>query len=72
MSIEDAGIVVSIHAPREGRDVATSFDGATKEFQSTRPARGATIVSGQHLVDAEVSIHAPREGRDAGYSNMFY
>ena len=34
---------VSIHAPREGRDMATPLDGrAPREFQSTRPVKGAT------------------------------
>ena len=34
---------ISIHAPREGRDVFPSFVCAIiSQFQSTRPARGAT------------------------------
>ena len=36
-------IIVSIHAPRTGRDHSTSFSStAGYQFQSTRPARGAT------------------------------
>ena len=34
-------------------------------FQSTRPARGATIAGLMHRLSAfDISIHAPREGRD--------
>ena len=34
---------ISIHAPREGRDVIIAFYfGTQSQFQSTRPARGAT------------------------------
>ena len=33
-------------------------------FQSTRPARGATIVDADGLRVFRISIHAPREGRD--------
>jgi len=33
-------------------------------FQSTRPARGATVVNRRILDSTEVSIHAPRAGRD--------
>ena len=43
------------------------------KFQSTLPARGATIpnVSGANVVD--ISIHAPRTGSDIhglGYTNL--
>ena len=35
---------ISIHAPREGRDVIIAFYfGTQSQFQSTRPARGATL-----------------------------
>ncbi len=38
-------IQISIHAPREGRDgLYYKPDCGSKEFQSTRPARGATAV----------------------------
>ena len=56
---------VSIHAPREGRDLPVSESSAdTKRFQSTRPVKGATFapLHAAHL--PPVSIHAPREGRD--------
>ena len=36
-----------------------------KKFQSTRPARGATVDAARFsLMDNDISIHAPREGRD--------
>ena len=58
-------IVVSIHAPRAGRDVRSVFSGITTGvFQSTRPARGATITSHVRSPIDDVSIHAPRAGRD--------
>ena len=57
---------VSIHAPRAGRDVRRpSGLHPSKEFQSTRPARGATAACAQTAWSAKVSIHAPRAGRDA-------
>ena len=34
------------------------------EFQSTRPARGATKLFWQGMQKRSISIHAPREGRD--------
>ena len=33
-------------------------------FQSTRPARGATIEKLADMLETDISIHAPREGRD--------
>jgi len=79
--------VVSIHAPRAGRDlqafgvvsVHMRFNpraprGARQspatvvfqaaEFQSTRPARGATAGTERFQPVRFVSIHAPRAGRD--------
>ena len=35
-------IFISIHAPREGGDAARKYPFATRIFQSTPPARGAT------------------------------
>ena len=35
------------------------------EFQSTPPARGATAVVEERLLQSLISIHAPREGGDA-------
>ena len=56
---------MSIHAPREGRDVKTerAMNGILR-FQSTRPARGATSYFAYYLSFEKISIHAPREGRD--------
>ena len=34
-------------------------------FQSTPPARGATIFTSNQTKDKSISIHAPREGGDA-------
>ena len=56
---------ISIHAPREGCD-HRRYPGLHGEptFQSTHPARGATITSPYFPVDGAISIHAPREGCD--------
>ena len=58
---------VSIHAPRTGRDGEQWRDKETgAQFQSTRPARGATRPGGgDGRRHRGVSIHAPRTGRDA-------
>ena len=58
--------MISIHAPREGRDHGFSLlSSHSSPFQSTRPVRGATD---QQLAprpqQRDISIHAPREGRD--------
>ena len=37
--------MVSIHAPHAGRDAALAADPAAAKFQSTRPMRGATILT---------------------------
>ena len=58
---------ISIHAPREGGDVEVpGMDGAIDLFQSTPPARGATLQTpGGCPPSCEgISIHAPREGGD--------
>ena len=57
---------ISIHAPREGGDYCTTFPmlgGGV--FQSTPPARGATIKIRKLAVCHYISIHAPREGGDS-------
>ena len=57
--------VISIHAPREGSDVARPGDGSfVIQFQSTLPVRGATIAGQEGSVYQSISIHAPREGSD--------
>jgi len=60
--------LVSIHAPRAGRD--PDGCGATLPcggFQSTRPARGATCILSVPVNQIRVSIHAPRAGRDRSF-----
>jgi len=52
-------------APRGARPSAVAIKVANREFQSTRPARGATENGSAGSLSARVSIHAPREGRDA-------
>ena len=61
---------ISIHAPREGSDLpgVTRFTGINV-FQSTLPARGATLVVLLVIVVINISIHAPREGSDASCNN---
>ena len=65
MAAQEARLVVSIHAPRAGRDSASNSSASRSlAFQSTRPVRGATVLIciDVHLV--LVSIHAPHAGRD--------
>ena len=38
--------------------------GLARQFQSTLPARGATLGGGKAALDHTISIHAPREGSD--------
>ena len=58
-------LVISIHAPRVGRDPYNRQNQAKLwQFQSTRPVWGATmILSAAEYLD-DISIHAPRVGRD--------
>ena len=59
--------VISIHAPREGGDVSDSGTAFSKGgFQSTPPARGATLKTALLPDCVQISIHAPREGGDHG------
>jgi len=61
-----AMLAVSIHAPRAGRDDPRPRPlRHPPGFQSTRPARGATLVPAVSAgIVILVSIHAPRAGRD--------
>ena len=52
-------------APRGARRTPSSITAYAWRFQSTRPARGATISSHNMRVHRVVSIHAPRAGRDS-------
>ena len=51
--------------PRGGRPVVIDADNNSVVFQSTPPARGATLpdIVDKEVVD-DISIHAPREGGD--------
>ena len=56
---------ISIHAPREGSDHLILFSRSSAEpFQSTLPARGATLSTAKDQAEHCISIHAPREGSD--------
>ena len=66
MALQLADVIVSIHAPRGGRDLAALVGEIKgKKFQSTRPVGGATIRKEIARLEYEVSIHAPRGGRDS-------
>ena len=58
------GILVSIHAPRVGSDMAISPSSSQTLFQSTPPEWGATNDTGFSSNGRFVSIHAPRVGSD--------
>ena len=56
---------ISIHAPRTGSDAMfLLLTGNLLKFQSTLPARGATIHPMQLDARPHISIHAPRTGSD--------
>ena len=58
---------ISIHAPRTGSDPnQAGHSPAEWRFQSTLPARGATILPEKTRADISISIHAPRTGSDTG------
>ena len=60
-----ASMIISIHAPRAGRDENQAmYTDLGLTFQSTRPVRGATRSSSVHHAALVISIHAPRAGRD--------
>ena len=64
--------IISIHAPREGGDRrkhTTMCCGVI--FQSTPPARGATLSSRNQYMAQIISIHAPREGGDGVFYGRF-
>ena len=61
------GLMISIHAPREGRDVivGASAPGLPRDFNPRAP-RGARLSTVLFLLKhLSISIHAPREGRDS-------
>ena len=56
---------ISIHAPRTGSDAAGHQDEEHQgRFQSTLPARGATVRQHSRRMLPNISIHAPRTGSD--------
>ena len=56
---------ISIHAPRTGSDQVEPLPATSRcTFQSTLPARGATIYTDGHHAGKAISIHAPRTGSD--------
>ena len=56
---------ISIHAPRTGSDLLVNGLWHDQIFQSTLPARGATINPVEDNGRVLISIHAPRTGSDA-------
>ena len=50
--------------PRGGRRGTTNVYLVPVPFQSTPPARGATVKYGKQSESQTISIHAPREGGD--------
>ena len=63
---------ISIHAPREGGDLTVKRIGKIKiRFQSTPPARGATLSSRNQYMAQIISIQAPREGGDGVFYGRF-
>ena len=59
----DAGF--NPRAPRGARPVEFCYLTFSSQFQSTRPARGATSSPCLTTIACKVSIHAPRAGRDS-------
>ena len=58
-------LLISIHAPRVGRDATASTRiWRCVTFQSTRPVWGATRRNDKERTIKMISIHAPRVGRD--------
>ena len=58
---------ISIHAPSKGSDRrAISISIHTTVFQSTLPAKGATIRIREEENKKMISIHAPSKGSDPG------
>ena len=64
-TLEMIGVMISIHASREGCDPnPVAAIPAILVFQSTHPARDATITGGRYAKHRVISIHASREGCD--------
>ena len=64
-ALHDVRHRISIHAPRTGSDrEAMDYVEYLTAFQSTLPARGATLGGVAETLMEEISIHAPRTGSD--------
>ena len=65
---EEVELVIPSHfnprSPRGERHALGDGFPDVEQFQSTLPARGATVVVFQCVVVGRISIHAPREGSD--------
>ena len=62
---------ISIHAPRTGSDDSFDDYSVTRvSFQSTLPARGATVEPPPATSRCTISIHAPRTGSDKSSVNL--
>ena len=55
------------HSPRGERQFRVLFERPSRLFQSTLPARGATLSFLQYRQTQLISIHTPREGSDTWY-----
>src|ERR1017187_4060088 len=63
LSVMAAGLIVSIHAPRAGRDLIPGVEiGDRNAFQSTRPARGATGSLPTGVLGGEFQSTRPARG----------
>ncbi len=63
---------ISIHAPRTGSDRTEEVTQISRElFQSTLPARGATLAGLDDFTLCLISIHAPRTGSDTRAERSF-
>ena len=58
-------------APRGARQAGDVMLHLERQFQSTRPAWGATPICHKLLLQIQISIHAPRVGRDLICSALF-
>ena len=65
MGAPDDVVRISIHAPRTGSDTSCPTSRQRHSaFQSTLPARGATMSMSITIYPPSISIHAPRTGSD--------
>ena len=67
---QSKAISISIHAPREGRDVVAILATSAQAVISIHaPREGRDIYVTDALRIVAISIHAPREGRDVARAN---